>query len=668
MFDLSRVRGRAAAVLILLFSVAAAPARADALAKEKANLFAAVTYERFVRYLASDDLAGRGIGSPEIETAARYLASQFEEIGALPGGDDGGWFQSFTVSVRSRIADNTRLVVRGDERHALMVKRDFVPLPFSRNGGFDAPAVFVGYGISDSENGKYDDFDGVEVKGKVLLMLRGEPGWAAAEAPPGDRPPGDRPPGERPTRDRDGGPRRSRRALFMAKAEQAIKRGAKAILIVNPVAEKDPSAVDKLYDFAAGRGMTLDIPMVNITRSAANEMLEAAGMPTIRQLQRRIERTKQPCSAELRGVTVNGYVDIAKEQTPVKNVIAVIRGEGPLADEYVVVGAHFDHLGVAANWRKPNDSTQYIHNGADDNASGTAGLLMLAQALKYGQPLKRSVVFIAFTAEESGLLGSKYWVEHPTVPIKSVVAMLNMDMIGRLKDDVLQVGGMGTGADFKEMVERLAKSYDFKLHDGGGGRGPSDHSSFYGADIPVLFFFTGMHKQYHAPDDDADLVNYDGGVRVARFVMDCLTEIADARSRPVFKKDASRFRPDRQRDDNEPAAKPDAAAAHGDPSGDDETPPMPRVRLGIAPTYGAAEGRGMAIEFVSEGGPAARAGLKDGDRIVKINDKNVTDVYSYMTALAKCKPGDEVTVVVLRGEKEMTFKVRPEAGARNPNE
>jgi hypothetical protein len=636
-------------VAICLSLLVAAVARAD----ERASLFSAAAYERVVRYLADDDRSGRGVGTPGIDAAAQFLADQFEQAGAEPGGDNGGWFQSFKVSVSSRIGDNTRLLVRGDERIPLALNRDFVPMPFSKRGGFDGPVVFVGYGIDESDAHKYNDYDGVDVKGKVLLMFRYEPGWWS-----------DQPVDEQENQPR--APRHTRHAFFMTKAEHAAKRGAKAILIVNPVG-KD-AAPDRLYDFASGRGMTLGIPMMNITRAAANEMLAAADAPSIRKLQKRIEQTKQPCSLELRGVSVNGYVDIEKEQTPVKNVVAVVRGDGPLADEYVVVGAHYDHLGVTTNWRKPNDPNRYIHNGADDNASGAAALVLIAEALKHGQPLKRSIVLIAFTAEESGLLGSKHWVAHPTVPIENVVAMLNMDMIGRLKDNTLQIGGMGTGKGFKDLVERLANSHDLKLRDGGGGRGPSDHSSFYGANIPVLFFFTGMHRQYHSPDDDADLVNFDGGTRVARFVMDCLTEIADEPDRPEFQKDTSRFRPNRQgetADADRPGRRD--GPAHP-PGGGDDAPAMPRVRLGVAPSYGEAEGRGMAIEFVVEGGPAAQAGIRDGDRIVKINGAEVTDVYSYMAALSKCKPGDEVTVVVLRDDKEQTFKVKTDAAPRNRSE
>lgn len=659
-------RCRMATLLLSIFAACLPSLFAGEKHRDTAALFSAAAYQKHITYLASDELAGRGIGSPGIDEAAAYIADQFETFGVTPAGTD-GYFQPFTVSVTNRIGDNTRLAVRGEDRSILELNRDYVPLPFSKKGGFDGPVVFVGYGIDDTDGRGYNDYEGVDVKGKVVLMLRYQPGWWADDEPKRDEKPSadESSDNDRPRRRRSGD-RASPQSFFMTKAGQAIKHGAKAILIVNPATLTGKAPPDKLYDFSAGRSPAVSIPMLNITRRAADDMLADADLPTIRQLQRAIEKHKAPASIELKGVSVNGYVDIEKQKTPVKNVIGLIRGKGPLADEYVVVGAHYDHLGVTRNWRKPNDTKNYIHNGADDNASGTTGLIMLAQALKAGPPLKRSVLLIAFTGEESGLLGSKHWVDHPTVPIKEVVAMLNMDMIGRLKNDVLQVGGMGTGVGFKDLVDKFAERYDLTIHNGGGGRGPSDHSSFYGANIPVLFFFSGMHPQYHAPDDDVQLINSEGACRVAHFVADILDQIADADDRPEFKKDSTRFNPERQRDNDKQVA--DNNSPHGDDS-DDARPAMPRVRLGIAPgNYGDAEGKGFPVEYVVEGGPAERAGIRDKDRIIRIGDREITDIGSYMSALARYKPGDKVKIVVLRGDEEKTFSVQLDESQRSRNE
>ncbi|MFO0972380.1 MAG: M28 family peptidase [Phycisphaerae bacterium] len=647
---------------LLLFTLLPASA-AD---KHDRAAFSAAEFEQHVGFLAADELRGRGIGSPQIDQAADYIAHRFEELGVEPGGENHTFFQPFTVSVSNRIADGTRLAWRGldaAQRERLTVGADFVPLPFSRRSAFDGELVFVGYGIDEATEHSYNDYEGLDVRNKVLLMFRYEPGWWA------DHPVDEQEP-------QPAAPRHTRHSYFTTKAEHAVKRGARAILLVDPVPTGKPAA-DTLYDFTTGRAPTMELPMIHLTRAAANAMLRSAELPSIERLQAKIEQHHRPCSVMLHGVRANGFVAVARNQTPVKNVVGVIRGHGPHADEYVVVGAHYDHLGYTRNFRKPDDPNSYIHNGADDNASGTSGLMLVAEAARRADAAGRSILLIAFSAEESGLLGSKHWVDHPTVPLDHVAAMLNMDMIGRLKDDVLQVGGMGTGAGFDKLIDRLAKPAGFTIHNGGGGRGPSDHASFYGKKIPVLFFFTGMHKQYHQPEDDVALINAEGGARVAHLAFDCLMEIANADDRPGFKTDVTRFNPEMQSDGAAPSApgrssadrsRPgQAAAVHsGDsPAAEGETPAMPRVRMGIAPgNYGEAEGRGLPIEYVIADGPAAKAGIKDGDRILKINDKPIGDVYSFMSALSAFKPGDVATVVVLRGERELTFKVTLEAGGR----
>jgi hypothetical protein len=614
------------------------------------SVFSTTEFERHVRYLASEELEGRGVGTAGLDAAAEYIAHYFKEAGVEPGGDNGGYFQSFEVSVSSRIADNTRMVFGSREtrgRVRLRTHEDFIPFPFSKQGGFDGPVVFAGYGIEDDERG-YNDYNDVDVRGKVVLVLRYEPAWWADE--PVDEQAVERPAG-----------RQTRHAYFMTKAERAAARGAKAMLIVNPIPAEDDET-DRLYDFATGRAPAAGLPMLHVKRAAADRMLAAAGLPSMKELQEKIEQTRKPSSHALSGVSVNGFVDLTRIRTPVKNVIGVIRGRGPLAEEYVVLGAHYDHLGVTSDRRKPNDPQRYIHYGADDNASGTAGLLMLARALADGPPLKRSILLFAFTAEESGLLGSKHWVEHPTVPLERVVAMLNMDMIGRLKDDVLTIGGMSTAAGFDELVGKGAEAWGFDLRSGGGGRGPSDHAPFYGKNIPILFFFTGLHREYHSPDDVPDLLNYEGATRVISLVRDCAVAIANAPPRPVFQRDDTFTRPRRQ---DEAVATSESPHA---PAGETEQPAMPRVRLGVAPgNYGDAEDRsGFPIDYVVEGGPAQRAGIKDGDRILKIGGREINDIYSYMYALSENKPGDEIEVVVARGAEEMKFTVKLEAAQRGP--
>lgn len=654
--------GRSVRGLTALVAVAALVTTfASVQAKSSRARFSAADFDRHVRYLADDSRQGRGIGTKGIDEAAEYVATQWADAGVEPFGDDGSFFQSFEVSISSRIADNTMLsygATEGTPRRRLERDDDFVPFPFSARGGFDGPVAFVGYGIDEDEAHDYNDYEGIDVRGKVVLMLRYEPdfwddsGVDEQEAQPSAR-------------------SHTRHAYFTTKAEHAAQRGAAAVLIVNPV--RDDDTTDALYDFSTGRASPVELPMMHIKRRVADAMLAAAGLPDVESLQKKIEKTRKPCSKDLTGIRANGYADIDKVRTKVKNVVGIVRGKGSLANEYVVLGAHYDHLGVTTNWRKPADRNKYVHNGADDNASGTTGLILAARALADGPPLKRSVILIAFTAEESGLHGSKHWVKNPPVPLDRVIAMLNMDMIGRLKDNVLHVGGTGTGEGFEALVKRLGEEYDLKLKLAGGGRGPSDHSSFFGEKIPVLFFFTGIHKQYHAPEDDADLINAEGGVRIASMAVDVLHDWANADKRPAFHNDATRYRPARQ-DETEVATSdkkdgPSAGAGfdHGD-AGEGEAPAMPRVRLGIAPgNYGDAEDEpGFPIEYVVADGPAAKAGIKDKDRILSIDGKEIRDVYRYMQILSEHKPGDEIEVVVLRDGQRRTFKVKLEAATRGP--
>jgi len=625
--------------------------RPEKAAAESAH-FSAEEFERHVRILAADDLEGRGIGTAGLDRAAEYIAARFEEWGVAPGGDGGGYFQSFEVSVSSRIADATRLRIGGRPRRLAVLSDDFVPLPMSRRGGFDGPVVFVGYGMRDPER-DYDDYAGQDVRGKALLMLRYEPGWASAQ-PVDEQDARANPPGAA---------TRTSHAYFETKIGHAVKAGAAAILIVNPLPAEGGTA-DVLYDFSSGRARRASVPMLHVTRALANEILEAGGQPSVAELQRRIEERKRPCSGGLGGVRVNGYVAIASDPKPVKNVVGVVRGKGPLADEYVVVGAHYDHLGVATNWRKPGDPKKYVHNGADDNASGTTGLMLIARAAAEGPPLKRSLLFIAFTAEESGLLGSRHWVRNPTVPVERVAAMINLDMIGRLRNEMVEVGGMKTGSGFEETVMRLSRSGGLTVRSAGGGRGPSDHAPFFSAGIPVLFFFTGLHREYHAPEDDADLVEFDGARRVASLALACAAEIANAPQRPEYFRDTTGFRPATRPGDPGAFAAGRGRGAGPGAAGDGERPAMPRVRLGVAPgNYGEAEGRGLPIEYVAEGGPAAKAGLRDGDRILRVGDEEISDIYSFMGALRERKPGDVIEVRVQRGEEELTFRVTLEGAA-----
>jgi hypothetical protein len=315
------------------------------------------------------------------------------------------------------------------------------------------------------------------------------------------------------------------------------------------------------------------------------------------------------------------------------NVIGFLEGKDPaMKDQALILGAHFDHLGMGGPGSGSlMPDTVAIHNGADDNASGTAGLLELAQLLASDSAgLRRTVVFAFFSAEELGTIGSSRYVSSPLVPLASTVAMLNMDMVGRLRDNSLTVGGSGTSPLWTDLLNRENSDSSFKLTLNPDGYGPSDHASFYAKDIPVLFFFTGIHDDYHRPADDWETLNYEGEERVVRYVYRVAREVIAGKERPAFARVQSQ-RP---------------SMGGGDARGFS-------VTLGVIPDY-AEGGTGMKIGGIRPGGPAEKAGLKSGDVIVKMAGKNVLNIYDYMGILAELKAGDVVEVQVQRGEQAVT--------------
>jgi len=599
---------------------------------EDSAIFSEAIFLRDVDYLASDELEGRGTGQPGIDLAADYIAEQFRDAGVKPAGDNGTYFQNFTLKLKSRIGDDTLLTYAVNDRRTYKTAEpgvDYTPLPFSENGPFSGDVVFAGYGIVD-EDLDYDDFEDVDVEDKVVLVLR--------RAPKFD----------------DFSPRSM---SFMAKAQRAGSRDAAAVLVVNPIGDEDG---DKLYSMESAGGMrggffsnADGIPILHIKQALADELLKAGGLGGLEAVQKKIETGKKPASAPLKGVRVKGNCKVEPIESPVRNVMGMIPGTGPNKDEIIVIGGHYDHLGIRNKGDAKFNPLKDISNGADDNASGTSGVIMLARAYAKHPP-NRSILVMAYTAEELGLLGSQHFAKNPTVDLKQCVAMLNFDMIGRLKDDKLEVGGMRTGG-FEDMVRKLAEPFGFRIIDGGGGRGPSDHTSFYNKNIPVLFFFTGIHKQYHQPEDDTPLLNNAGAIKIIRFAADIIDTIDAAPERPKFATDTSRETLLRQDAPERPAAAPMAG------------PARPGVRLGVVPGEGGE--KGLAVLEVQADTPAARAGIKAGDRIVKIGVAKITSRETLVATLTKMKASDETTIVLDRDGQEVKVPVAfgaPTAVAARP--
>ncbi|MBI5763908.1 MAG: M28 family peptidase [Planctomycetes bacterium] len=641
---------RRAALVVFVALAGCGPAPAVAMERldkrfhsSEESLFDAKEYLGHIATLADDKLEGRGTGQEGIDMAAEYIVDHFKKLGVKPAGDNGTYFQNFTLKLKSKIGDGTRLAIGTDDavsRKKAKLGTDYTPFPFSGRGDFKGEVVFVGYGLADDD---YDDYKDMDVAGKVVLMLRRAPKFKEGDF---------------------------MSSSFRAKASKANSRDAAAILIVNPSFDEDG---DKLYEFGneqMGGMMSMGragygVPMMQVRRAVADRMLKAGGLDSLDELEKKIEKTKSPCSAELKGVSVKGRIEIEPIETPVRNIVAMIPGTGPQKDEFIILGGHYDHLGIRHKGEKEFDATKDISNGADDNASGTAMVMNMAKVYTQGRKPNRSILLMLYTGEELGLLGSAHFANEPTIDLDKAIAMLNFDMVGRLKDDKLEVGGMKTGG-FEEMVMQLAEPYNLKIKNGGGGRGPSDHTSFYNKNIPVLFFFTGIHKQYHQPTDDTPLINTEGAIRIGKFAADIIDEIDAKAERPVFVKDNTRASIARQDDGDE---KGDAVAAAQPRRGEGRGPGQGRgqgnrPRMGFRPDMNA-DAEGIVVGEVMEGGAAEKAGIKEGDCIKEINGKKVKAAIDMFEVMQTLKWGDTAKIALERGGKKMKFEMKFERPAED---
>lgn len=565
-----------------------------------------------VRYLASDELQGRRAGTEGAKKAAEYIAREFRAYGLQPAGDNGSYLQKFEFVGEVRLGKNTFASTVKGRTKRFQLDTDYRPLGFSASGDASGAVVFAGYGIS-APSLNYDDYAGVDVKDKIVLVLRYSP---KSDSLRGDF---------------------GQFAALRYKALKAKELGAKAILIVTGPLDAERDELMKLsYDPAAG---SAGIIAVNISQRTADELLQTT-KTKLKELQETIHRTGKPQSKPLEATTVQMSIAVEEVKRTTYNIVGSLEGNNPvLKNEVIIIGAHHDHLGYGGEGSGSlRPDTTAIHNGADDNASGTAGLLELAQAFAAKKhELKRSVLFISFGAEELGLLGSTYYVKNPTIPIERVVAMMNMDMIGRLDNRKLIVYGIGTSPEFEALVKkhnaRAAGDSIFALRLVRDGFGPSDHSSFYAKQIPVFHFFTDVHSDYHRPSDDWDKINYDGMATVVRYVEAIALDLNRSDARPQYV-----------------AVEPPRPAGTGRSSG---------VYMGTVPDFGE-QVEGMKLSGVREGSPAAKAGLQAGDIIIKFGKMEIKNLSDFSYALGEYKPGDEVEVVIKRGTETKTIKVKLE--------
>lgn len=603
-------------------------------------------YINHLKYLASDELGGRGPGQPGIELAADYVAGKFKEFGLKPGGVDGTYFQPFDVSRGKKFEKEKAVLQFSGANITTTPGEDWTPFPFSAQDDVEAPLAFAGYGIEDKDGG-YNDYDGFDATGKILLVFRYEPRTIE----------GDKKITQEATRN----------AHFERKASLAASKGAKGLIVVNP---PDRSPTDGLYLFSGGNE-TYDIPCLHVKREIAAKLLAEAKMPTLEELEAKLETDRKPLSRDL-GINAKIAPAINKNTIHTRNVLGWLDGDGT-TDEVIVVGAHYDHLGITKRMFS-SSGVEEIHNGADDNGSGTCGVIEMARVIASGPKLHRNVLFMTFSAEEMGLLGSRHYVKNPTVDLSRIKAMVNFDMIGRLNEDKFLIYGVGTAPEFKPLIDRACEAAELSYKAAKSLPGNSDHASFQAKKIPVIFPFTGLHKQYHQPEDDWELINADGAVKIMRMGHVIITSLANMTSGPTWNEDRKdgdagedeKGEADKAKTENphkQPAPAPAPAA-----NSDTAPPAMPKVRLGIVPDYGDDDRPGLLLNGIRNGSIAEKAGLKAGDRIIRINEHKVTEINSYMRAMSNYDAGQTITIVVERGGKEESLKAEltaPPADERN---
>ena len=573
------------------------------LAALRPGAISAESYRQSVRFLASEQLKGRLTGTPELDKAARWIAGEFRRLGIPPVPGRRDYFQTFQVTVGASLGKNNRLAETDGtgKPRSLVLSTDFQPLNFSSSGKAAGEIVFAGYGITAPEYG-YDDYEGVDVKGKIVLVLRHEPQEFDEKSPFAGR-------------------AYTTHAQAQNKAVNAKFHGAAAVLFVNDL-PSHAGDEDRLDRFSGRVGPTAaGIPFVQVRAAVAERWLARAGV-SLKQWIEETDRTLKPKPAAIRGLRVELAADVVRQQRQSPNVAAYLAGE---TDEYVIVGAHFDHLGLGEQSSlAPDLAGKAVHPGADDNASGTAGLLELAAYFAGRPKQKRGILFLAFSGEELGLIGSNHYVNNPLLPLEKAVAMVNMDMIGRIQDGRVYVGGTGTGDSLKRVLEEAMQGsplrFDFSDQ---GGYGSSDHFSFVNRQVPVLFFFSGLHADYHKPSDTWDKINAAAAAQMLEVVARAVERLAGG-PRPQFVK----------------VQMPQAPAMAGSAGSG--------AWFGSVPDMGESKD-GFRLSDVMKGSPAEEAGLKGGDVIVEFDGKPISNLYDFTYALRTKKPGDTVTVKYRRG-------------------
>ncbi len=564
--------------IIILLSIFTLIFSISAFAVQNPYTVTADSIFKHISVLANDSLEGRRVGDPGELAASKYIRSIFESAGLHPKGDNGSFIQEFQFNREIKPGDKNRLVVNGVE---LQLKEEFQPLFQSGNMVFEFDEVeFVDFGFKiPKDDGGYNDYENKDVNGKAVIIKRFAP---SSE--------------DNPHVDFD------KYSSLTDKIQTAIDQKAAGVFFITP-----DKFDDTLFTEMSANITPKNIPIVLLRRTA----LERIGL----------DLEKPEIS------TIAGETEMIKIKDTAYNVVGYVPTGN---DTTFIIGAHYDHLGWGGHSSLYREKEPMIHNGADDNGSGTSAMLEMARYYStHRDELKYSILFIAFTGEEYGLLGAGHFAKNMTIDSSKVRMMINLDMIGRLKDqdDGLAVLGTGTCDEFKTYFDSL-KQTELTLALKESGSGPSDQTVFYNRKIPSLHLFTGAHKDYHKPSDDVEKIDAPGILKVINFASEMI-EYFDNYSGPLT------FRKTKD-------------------SGEGKKRTRFSVTLGIMPDY-VAEVRGVKVDGVTPEKPGEKAGILEGDIIIKLGDKILGDIYDYMSCLGKFRKGDSTTVVVERGTDTLTL-------------
>jgi len=558
-----------------------------------------------VSFLASDSLKGRKPGTPEIDVAAAYILGQFRNDGLEPMGENGYQFFEIVTEVTAG-KDN---FLKGIDFTGTLNK-DFTPLSFSSSGTLEGSLYFAGFGFDiASDSLKWNDYNSFIGNQSWVMVFRGDPEPDNSDS------------------------RFIAYSDIRTKILTAKDKGAGGVLLVTPKSVDKDDRLLPLY--SENNEVTAGIPVINIKRELADQILGRKG--SCDSLEKLIIRDKTPQTFTV-DTRITGMVEIHHKKVSTANVVALLPGSDPvLKEEYLVVGAHYDHLGFGgpgSGSRQPD--TTAVHNGADDNASGTAMLMELATQLSQQRSqLKRSIIFVAFSAEEMGLIGSKYFVNHPLIDLKKIKAMFNFDMVGRFdkEKNSISVSGTGTSLEGDSILRRLESGLPFMVTHSPDGYGPSDHAAFYAANIPVFYFNTGVHTDYHTPFDDTGKLDFKSSAMVGSFAERVIVEVCNMPVALTFKE----------------SGKKESSGRGGR---------RLKVTLGIMPDFAGTEQKGLRVDGVTKDAPADKGGMRKGDIIISINGMKVENIYEYMSRLQKLRHGQTINVEIIREGKNQVLLIQ----------